>query len=108
MTVIKRSKSASQAKLVEALEQFIYLLDGQGEDEAVTDLRAALEAIKKNKPDSDDFKKAIAIIINSYEEHELAAYTHTRKKDDDASWTPADELYLSSTSVLNIAKRFRS
>ena len=107
MTVIKRSKKASVEELVNALDRFIFLLEGQKEDEAVSDLRIALGDLQKYQIDSDEFKASVSIVVNSYEgEHELSAYTHRREAADKGDWTEADDLFLVSTKVLNLAQRF--
>ena len=94
-------------ELATFLNRFIFLLEGQKEDEAVADLRIAVGDLQKYQIGSDEFKAALTIIINSYEgEHELSAYTHRREAADKGNWTEADELFLVSTKVLNLAQRF--
>lgn len=108
MTVIKRSKKASVDELVTSLNRFIFLLEGQKEDDAVADLRIACGDLQKFQIGSVEFKAAITLIIEAYEgDHELSAYTHRRENSDKGDWTVADELYLASTKVLNIAQRFK-
>ena len=102
--VIKKSKKSSTADLRSAMTKLIYLLEGQKEDEAVADLRIALSDIEKYQVESAEFQAALKLIIEAFEgEHELNAYTYKRDKED--QWTEVEELYLASTSVLNLVRR---
>ena len=105
MTVVrKKSKKSSTADLRSAMTKLIYLLQGQKEDEAVADLRIALSDIEKYQVESAEFQAALKLINEAFEgEHELNAYTYKRDKED--QWTEVEELYLASTSVLNLVRR---
>ncbi len=105
-TVLKKTKMNSVSDLVAALNKFIFLLEGQKEFDAVEDLKSVVADLEKSPPDSVEFQTAIEEIIEAYDgEHELQAYTLRRQKADD-DWTEAEELYLASIEVLNLAKRF--
>ena len=105
MTVRKKSPKKSSQELIEAIGQFIFFLEGQKEYDAITDLRIAATDIEKYPIGSPEFKAAVNLIIEAYEnEHELSAYTIS-SKDSGQNWSEAEELYLASTRVLNLAKR---
>jgi len=104
-SVLKKTKKNSVADLVTALNKFIYLLEGQKEFDAVQDLRIASADIQKYQPESEEFQSAIRLLVDAYEgEHELKAYTLRRQKSE-SEWTEADDLYLASIEVLNLANR---
>ena len=107
MTVTKKkTRKTSTADLGSAMTKLIYLLEGQKEDEAVADLRIALADIQKHQLESAEFQAALNLIVEAFEgEHELNAYTYKRDKED--QWTEVEELYLASTSVLNIVRRLQ-
>jgi hypothetical protein len=108
MAVIKRSKKDSIPDLVAALGDFMFQLEEQKEDAAVSDLRIAAGDLQRYVLGSAEFNAALDLVINCYDgEHELSAYTLRRKNADDGTWTAADALFLSSTRVLNLAQRFR-
>lgn len=108
MAVIKRSKKDSVPELVSALNEFIFQLEEQKEENAAADLRIAAGDLQRYAIGSAEFLAALDLITNSYDgEHELAAYTMRRKNADDGNWTPADALFLASTRVLNLAQRLR-
>ena len=104
MAVVKRSKANSANDLVVAVGKFVEALATQGEDDAITDLEAAAEVVKSSAIESDEFKKAVSDIKEAYEEHELDAYTMKPKKEGE--WGPVEHLYVTSTQVLSILKRF--
>ena len=104
MAVIKRSKENSVNDLVDAVGKFAEALATQGEGDAIKDLELAVEVIKSSAPGSGVFKKAIEDIREAYEEHELEAYTMKPKKEGE--WGPVEHLYVTSTQVLSILKRF--
>ena len=104
MTVIKRDRGSSKESLLQELEKFCDLLLGQGEDDAVRDLRKAQEIFKKSELGSDDHKMAVALINEAFgDEHELQAYTVARDRGGD--WGDPEELALVSTRILNLIKR---
>ena len=107
MTVIKRGKKDSHKDLINALGEFIDLLESQKEDEAIADLRIAKNEIMAATVGSDGYKKSIAKIIEAFEgEHELMAYTISRKGGE-GEWTVADQLCTASSRVLNLATRMK-
>jgi hypothetical protein len=106
-SVRKKSKKSSVEDLRTALVKLIYLLEGQKEYEAVADLRIALSDVEKYVPGSAEFKAALNLIKAAFEgEHELNAYTF--KRDKDAGWSEVEELFLASTSTINIVRRLLS
>lgn len=107
MSVIKRGKDQSAKDLAKALEDFIFHLEGQKEDEAVTDLRFAIKDIQSNPPGSTEFISACDLVRQAFgDKHELDVYTQPRKSKQEGEWNDADELYMSSTKVLALLKRF--
>jgi hypothetical protein len=106
MVTKKKDKKNSVSDLVEALNKFIYLLEGQKEDEAAEDLRIACRELQNYLPGSSEFTTAINLIHEAFEgEHDLKVYTIRRERADDG-WSEAEELYLASINVLNLARRF--
>ena len=105
MTVIKKkSQKASVQDLVAEINRLAILLEAQNEGEAAADLREAGSELKSHELGSEEFKAAIDEILEAFDgEHELMAYTYRRESD---GWSVAEELYLSSINVLNLAKRF--
>ena len=105
--VIKKTRENSLQDLLNALKKFAYLLEEQGEKSAAEDLRLASADLQKYQPDSLEFDAAINRILEAYEgEHELQAYT-LRRQSKESKWTEAEELYLVSINVFNIAKRLK-
>ncbi|MBI2603533.1 MAG: hypothetical protein HYW48_10815 [Deltaproteobacteria bacterium] len=103
--VIKKTRKNSLQDLLNALIKFVTLLEGQGEKSAADDLRIAAADLQKYQTDSLEFDAAINLILESYEgEHELKAYT-LRRQSKESKWTEAEELYLVSINVFNLAKR---
>lgn len=105
MTVVKRSRQSSASGLVSAVEKFIDALATQGEDDAIQDLEKAIGVLKTAAVDSDDFKGGLTAVAEAFEEHELDAYTF-KPKSAEGAWGPAEILYVTSTQVLSILKRF--
>lgn len=106
MTVIKRDKSDSSKDLVTATLSFIELLKDEGEDDAVADLSAAIEQLKKSAPGTSQHKEAVSTIFDSFDgDHELNAYILT--KSPSAEWTLADQLSEAASRVHNLARRLR-
>lgn len=104
-SVLKKTKQSSVNDLVAALNKFMELLKGQKELDAVKDLNAVSADLQKFPPDSDEFQSALKLLLEAYDgDHELRAYTLRRKKADD-DWTEAEDLYLASIEVLNLANR---
>ena len=106
MTVVrKKSRQSSVEDLKVAINKLIYLLEGQGEDDAVKDLRIAARDLEQYQPGSGEFHSALGLITEAFEgEHELNAYTFKRDKQSDR-WSEADELFLASTSVISLVRR---
>ena len=65
MTVIKRGKKDSHKDLINALGEFMDLLESQKEDEAIADLKIAKDEIMAATVGSDGYKKSIAKIIEA-------------------------------------------
>ena len=109
MTIVKKkNRTTSVSDLMAALDQFIYLLEGQDEEAAVAELKLAKEKIQENTPGTSKFQEAIQMVLEAFDgEHELQAYTIRRDKSDASNWTEVEELYLTSVSVLNLAKRLK-
>lgn len=105
MTVVKRSKKHSAAELQQALDKFVEALKGQDEAEAVAELESIKADLANVEPGTDAFAKVVAAISEAFEEHELGAYTF-KPKTEEGSWGPADVLYVTSTQVLSLLKRF--
>lgn len=109
MTVVRKKKKQSSVEDLKAtLAKLIYLLEGQDEDAAVKDLKIAENDLNQYDADSAEFQAALGLIMEAFEgEHELVAYTFRRdnKKDEPHQWSEVEELYLASTSVINIVKR---
>lgn len=106
MTVIKRDRNASGKDLIEAIEKFTELLEGQSEDEAIAALLSASQKLKTEKTGSGEHKSAVKEIIDAFEgDHELSAYI--LEKVDPTSWTESDQLSVAATRVLNLARRLR-
>lgn len=105
--VRKRSKVDSATELVAAIGEFTQLLRDEGEDDAAVDLEKAGNFVKAASPDSSEFKQAISAVKECFDgEHELMAYTMRKAKDGE--WTSADLLFLASTKVTGILRRFGS
>jgi hypothetical protein len=106
MTVIKRDRQTTAGEFIKAIEQFVVLLRTQGEDDAIKALNSAAAQLGTCSPTSKEFRHAISLVIAAFEgDHELSAYTLTRKSVD--TWTDADDLSLASAKVLSMAKRLR-
>ena len=104
-SVLKKTKQSSVNDLVTALDKFMDLLKGQKELDAVADLKIVSADLQKYQPDDNEFQSAIKLLLEAYDgDHELRAYTLRRKKADD-DWTEAEDLYLASIEVLNLANR---
>lgn len=105
MAVIKRSKTNSSTELVKALDEFIPLLQDQKEDEAVEDLTKAMELLRKSQVGEENFKTAIAIVVDAFDgDHELNAYTMQRENPRN-EWTEAEVLSHASSRVISLARR---
>ncbi|MFK7872325.1 MAG: hypothetical protein AB8C84_04035 [Oligoflexales bacterium] len=103
----KKTKQSTLADLVNALEQFAYHLDGQKEDDASADIRIAKRTLQEHPLGSTESKAALRLIEESFGDlHELDAYTHHKPKP--GSWSAAEELYLWSTTTLNLMRRIDS
>ncbi len=104
-SVLKKTKQTSANDLVNALDKFMTLLEGQKEFDAVRDLKTVRGNLQKFQHDSEEFQSALKDLLETYDgDHELRAYTLRRKKADD-DWTEAEELYLASIEVLNLVNR---
>ncbi|NRA64311.1 MAG: hypothetical protein HRU19_07475 [Pseudobacteriovorax sp.] len=105
MAIIKRNRSSTTQALVEAMQKLCILLASQDDDEAIEQLQAAAEVLKKPNGTEDDLKAAIDSVIDAFEgDHELIAYTHQR---DSKQWTEIEELSQASSRVLTLARRIR-
>lgn len=105
MAVIKRSKENSVSNLDVAMTKFVAALSTQGEDDAISDLENAMKVVKSAALGTAEFQKGVADIKDAFEEHELDAYTF-KPKSKEGEWSIAEELYVTSTQVLSILKRF--
>lgn len=105
--VRKRSKADSAKELEAAILEFTLLLRDEGEDSASADLEKAATMLVQASVDSPEFKKALSAIRDCFEgDHELIAYTMRKAKDGE--WSSADLLFLASTKVTGILRRFGS
>jgi len=105
--VRKRSKADSVKELQAAILEFALLLKDEEEDSASADLEKACTLLVSAAIDSSEFKKALAAIRDCFEgDHELIAYTMRKAKDGE--WSSADLLFLASTKVTGILRRFGS
>lgn len=105
MTVVKRSRKGSAEDLIIAIEKFSEALMSEGEELAIKDLDAAAALIKESAADSQEFKDGLAKIKAAFEEHELDAYSF-KPKSSEGEWGPTEILYVTSTRVLSLLKRF--
>lgn len=104
-SVLKKTRQSTVNDLLSALSKFAVLLRGQEEDDAVAELDSIKVELQKHAVDSHDFQVSIKRLLETYDgDHELRAYTLRRKRADD-DWTEAEELYLVSIEVLNLANR---
>ena len=106
MAVVRKKDKQSSAKdLKTALNRLIGLLHEQGEDEAVSDLRIAMQNLMQYPHGSREFNSGLSLITEAFEgDHELKAYTFQRDKQND-QWSDADDLFLASTSVISLVRR---
>ena len=104
MEVIKRSKTNSVESLLSAIEKFNDALATQGDTDAIEELKKASKMLRESRFDSAEFKQALDLIKAAFEEHELEAYTFKPKTE--GSWGPNELLYVTSTQVLSLLKRF--
>lgn len=106
MAVIKKKTPKSSTNdLVIALDKLIILLEGQSEDEAAADLTRIQKQLQQVQPATQAFKQELEKIIDAFQgEHELESYTIRRESSGD-QWTEAEELYIASTTVWNLANR---
>ena len=103
-TTKKKTQQDTHSDLLTALLQFIDLLEGQKEADAVRDLRQASEELAKHDPAAEEYKAALAVVLESFTgEHELDAYT--LPGESHGNWSERDDLYLASSKVLNLVKR---
>ena len=108
MVVVRKKRKQTKEDLLAAITRFALLLEGQKEQEAAQDLRAAAEKLSTSEEGSEDFLSALTAIYDSFEgEHELKAYTLATVKPEEA-WTETEELYHASVQVYNLVKRLRS
>lgn len=109
VVVKKKSQQHSAQDLINGIEKFAVLLETQDEVDAASDLRTAAASLKNSAVSSAEFKGAIDAIVEAFDgDHELRSYTFRRANKDDKGWSIADELFLASTNVLNLVKRFSS
>lgn len=107
VVVRKKSKEDSREELIKAIKDFAQLLETEGESDAVNELDEIQNNLRMADPESDGFKKAIKALKECFEgDHELISYTMRKSKDGE--WSNADLLYLASTKVLGIMRRFGS
>jgi hypothetical protein len=106
MNVIrKKSQASSITKLIQKSTELIFLLEGQKEDEAISDLQIALDDLKKHTSKSSEYTAAIKLILECFEgEHDLLVYTQTKESQKE-TWGEAEKLYLASSEVYTLAKR---
>ena len=108
MTIIRRSKDASTQDLVKALDDFISLLRGEDEEDAVAALETIMRSLAEAKEGTAASATAAASIVEAFEgELELSAYT-IQRKGKPGEWTKADQLTSSSTRVFSLARRICS
>ena len=87
MVVVRKKRKQTKEDLLAAITRFALLLEGQKEQEAAQDLRAAAEKLSTSEEGSEDFLSALTAIYDSFEgEHELKAYTLATVKPEEA-WT---------------------
>lgn len=101
MSVIKRARSTTHKDLIEALDRFLPLLEGQDEDEAVTELSACKQQLETGS--AEEQQAALGRVVASFDgDLELIAYTFQREGDQ---WTEVEELSSVSSRVLSLARR---
>lgn len=101
MSVIKRARSTTLTDLIETLDRFLPLLEGQDEDEAVAELKACKELLESSGPEQQ--QTALGRIVEAFDgDLELIAYTFQRDGDQ---WTEVEELSHVSSRVLSLARR---
>lgn len=102
MTVIKRARTTTHKELIDFLDRFLPLLESQGEDEAIEELKACKQLLSGG---DDEQQSALGRIIDAFDgDHELIAYTFQREGDQ---WTEVEELSHVSSRVLSLARRLR-
>lgn len=107
VVVRKKSKEDSREELIKAIKDFMELLETEGETEAAEELESIQNVLRQENPESAGFRKAIKDLKECFEgDHELISYTMRKSKDGE--WSNADLLYLASTKVLGIMRRFGS
>ena len=107
VVVRKRNKQKSVDQLMQAIEQFVFLLEGQKEHEAIVDLNAALAELKVHPIDTSEFVSALRQVEECFTgDHELDAYTLPRQGRED-SWTEIEQLYHASVEVLTLVKSLK-
>lgn len=103
MTVIKRARTTTHKELIDFLDRFLPLLESQGEDEAVEDLKACKQLLSTGG--EEEQQSALGRIIDAFDgDHELISYTFQREGDQ---WTEVEELSHVSSRVLSLARRLR-
>ena len=106
MGVIRKKNTQSTiAKLITKSAEFIYLLEGQKETDAIRDLQIAIHDLKIHESGTREFNAAMDLFLQCFEgEHDLLIYTQTKESPKD-SWGEAEKLYLASSEVYSLAKR---
>ena len=103
--VIKKNKQNSVHDLRKTLLNLIELLEGQDEQEAIADLKIALDDLAAHPQGSREYVAALNLIKEAFDgEHQLSAYTFPRKNRE-GQWGDVEELYLASTRVINLVRR---
>ncbi len=107
ITIKKRDPKSSQQELITEINHFAILLDEEGETDAALDLRQAALDLSKHGPESKEYFQALELVQECFSgDHELNAYTfHKPAATGSGTWTKADDLFLRSTTVLNLCKR---
>lgn len=101
----KKNKQTSLEDLFVATKKFISLLEKQNETDAAAVLQSALQKLEQSQYGSPTFIAALSMISEAFDgEMELNAYTFKRAGSADR-WSDADDLFLASTSVLNLVRR---
>ena len=105
--VRKRSKSDSLDEMQQSIKEFAKLLQIEGEEDASTTLLAIVSQLNGSTVESETFQKAMEDLKECFDgEHELGSYTMRKAKDGE--WTNADSLFLVSTKLRAIMRRFGS
>jgi hypothetical protein len=109
-TVRKKDSTDSLLDLVSALKRFAELLVDQSEGEAAAAL-LDLAGQLSPQPEASKILSVLKEIRECFDgDHELGAYTLRKSptRTSQSEWSPADALYVASTSVATLVRRLQA